>query len=197
MEVIRPPPRTGQSCCARIQVRTGQTLRRDLSVSMVGSARVSALRRRRAKTCLTATSGNASLQQFTCNGEYDACLASPPSGTYSAARSHTYKGPRQLRGHEMPELRRGLDDLMPEEKDDIKASYILTDRTSETLKWFSDNGRPWCLEQPARRHGKPSMLNLPQFKELSNGRVVKNIVFLPCMLSQRTVQKGHRVFGYG
>lgn len=101
-----------------------------------------------------------------CCGEFDAAFASPPCGTFSAARTGE-GGPRQLRGPVLPDLN-GLPNLTEAEKHDVKAGNVLADRAAEAMKWFADNLRPWGVEQPARRDGKPSLFNLQKFQQLAS-----------------------------
>ena len=98
--------------------------------------------------------------------EFDAALASPPCGTFSAARTGG-DGPRQLRGPAMPELY-GLPNLTEAEQHDVKAGNVLADRAAEAMRWFAENHRPWGVEQPARRPNKPSLFNLPKFQQLAS-----------------------------
>ena len=101
-----------------------------------------------------------------CCGEFDAAFASPPCGTFSAARTGE-GGPRQLRGPVLPDLN-GLPNLTEAEKHDDKAGNVLADRAAEAMKWFADNLRPWGVEQPARRDGKPSLFNLQKSQQLAS-----------------------------
>ena len=114
-------------------------------------------------------------------GEFDAIFASPPCGTFSAARSVMFQcGPRQLRGAEMPELYKGIKHLSQEELDDVKVGNILSDRAVEAVHWFAVRSKPWGVEQPARRVGKPSMFRLPKFQQLAKIRGASFKTFAQC-----------------
>lgn len=101
-------------------------------------------------------------------GEFDGIFSSPPCGTFSVARSVSGShGPRQLRGVEMPELYKGVKHLCQDELEEVKVGNILSDRTAEAVHWFAIRSKPWGIEQPARREGRPSMLRLPKFQQLA------------------------------
>jgi hypothetical protein len=116
-----------------------------------------------------------------CANEFDAGYASPPCGTFSAARQGAASdgGPRQLRGHTLPDLN-GYAWLTECEKHEVKAGNVLADRAAEAMKWFADRSLPWGVEQPARRDGKPSMFNLEKFQQLSRYSDVSFTKFHQC-----------------
>ena len=117
-------------------------------------------------------------------GVYDGYLASPPCGTFSAARTDADFGPKQLRGAEVPEIF-GLKELEPRDKEAVKVGNILADRAAEAAEWFADNSKPWAVEQPARREGKPSMFKLPRFVQLANRRQACFTKFSQCRFGQK------------
>lgn len=120
------------------------------------------------------------------SGRYDAVFASPPCGTFSMARRGNHDGgPRQLRSDVMPELYKGLKGLSIDETAEVKVGNILADRAAEALHWFAINNKPWALEQPARRDGRPSMLNLPKFIYLASLKGASATRFPQCMFGQK------------
>ena len=117
-------------------------------------------------------------------GEFDGLLASPPCGTFSAARTDADCGPKQLRGPEHPEIL-GLKDLDLRSKEMVKEGNILADRAAEAAEIFADVGKPWAIEQPARREGKPSMYKLPRFVQLARRRQASFTRFAQCRFGQK------------
>eukprot|EP00435_Cladocopium_sp_Y103_P069516 s60_g33.t1 len=99
----------------------------------------------------------------------DAALVSPPCCTFSAARASDgdESGPKVLRAASGEELF-GFKHLDTLQRDEVKVANILADRAAECLEWFNAQEKPWILEQPARRDGHPSLLNLPKFQALAN-----------------------------
>lgn len=115
---------------------------------------------------------------------YDAMLASPPCGTFSSARTDSDGGPIQLRGPEMPELL-GLKGLDQVSKLQVQTGNVLADRAAEAAEKFSDRGKPWAIEQPARREGKPSMFKLPRFVHLAKRHDAGFTRFSQCRFGQK------------
>lgn len=117
-------------------------------------------------------------------GCYDGLLASPPCGTFSMARSDFDGGPKKLRGPTMPDLM-GYRDLDPASKLEVKTGNILADRAAEAAEMFAEDAKPWCIEQPARREGNPSMFGLPKFQRLANRADAKFTKFSQCQFGQK------------
>ena len=126
-------------------------------------------------------------------GRYDAYLASPPCGTFSAATTQQDGGPGQLRGPCMPELL-GFKELNEEQKFQVNMGTILADRAAEGAEWFALNDRPWLIEQPARREGLPSMFSLPRFEQLAKSPHARFTRFSQCQFGQK-FQKSTELLG--
>ena len=116
--------------------------------------------------------------------EFDGLLASPPCGTFSAARSDADSGPKQLRGSDYPEIL-GFKWLDPPSKEQVRIGNILADRAAEAAEQFADAGKPWAVEQPARREGKPSMYKLPRFVQLAERDQASFTRFAQCRFGQK------------
>ena len=70
-------------------------------------------------------------------GRYQACMASPPSQTFSTGANP----PTPFRAWEGPHSY-GLPGLKPGEREAVKIENILADREHSCLDWFSKSGLP-------------------------------------------------------
>lgn len=94
------------------------------------------------------------------SGYYSLVIASPPCGTFSAARKWD-GGPTPLRGH-LCKARYGFAHLGIGDKAKVKLRNWFAIMTAKVAQECHKLGTPW----PLRRQGKPSLFELDELKDL-------------------------------
>ena len=95
---------------------------------------------------------------------YDCYMISPPCSTLLPARQGQ-GGPQPLGSTEGPEVY-GLTSLTAEDMQKAREGNILALRGHPTASPARRRGKPWLLEQPHEREEKTSMLKLDEYKDL-------------------------------
>lgn len=111
--------------------------------------------------------------------DYDAYMMAPPCSTFTPARNADDGGPKPLRAASGPD-RYGFRNLDKYDKQKVQEGNVLAIRSSQTGEFASDHHKPWMLEQPHRRPGKTSMLNLDEIDRLLTRPDVRIITLAQC-----------------
>eukprot|EP00435_Cladocopium_sp_Y103_P021519 s4006_g5.t1 len=109
---------------------------------------------------------------------YDGYMMSPPCCAFSMARRGN-SGPQPLRAAEGKEIY-GLRTLKPEDKKRVQEGNVLALRAHSTASQATQCRKPWILEQPHEREGKPSMFKLEEYRELEKEQGVQRATFDQC-----------------
>jgi hypothetical protein len=94
---------------------------------------------------------------------YDACIITPPCGSYSSSREHQ-PGPPVLRSVEhilgLPQGS-GPGELSAANREVVRKANIITDRAAEAFGLCVDKNLPALFENPLPIEGKPSIFLVP------------------------------------
>ena len=115
------------------------------------------------------------------NRFYEAMLAGPPCNTFTNARKFDDAGPRPLRSAEGP-CRYGLDDLSPEQREQVRLGNLLAIRTCEAALQMDEVDRPSLIEQPKLKEdaGSVSMFKLDEYLEYRKRAEVREYEVAQC-----------------
>ena len=112
------------------------------------------------------------------SGHYAALFASPPCGTFSAARQIP-DGPAPLRGTVGRELY-GMTALSVADRLVVREHNWFAAQTAKTAQLFHQLGLLFGIENPARREGVPSLFELEEIKALQSLQGVQFKRFPQC-----------------
>jgi len=121
------------------------------------------------------------------NREFDAALMAMPCSTFSGGRIVGDGGPPPLRGCSERDIY-GLPNLSLADKEKVRIGTVLALRGAALAKECNAMGIPWLAETPRQVEDKPSVLKLPEWRDIYQLQTTRKRCMVQCACGAESVK---------